>query len=758
MWGGMPLAPLVVLLSVAACAGVLPCSGDATRSNQPGSAGATGPLSPPVASDAQRSRDVQKPLTYEDVLFGTDGTGHAADATACPLDVSLAWSAEASAPLYATPALSPLRLNGRKQAVAAAYVQDVELFEHDGHKPMGWPLSLHRAVFHASPLLWDVDGLGGEGDGRDDIVLCTRDGRVIFVHLDEQANYQQEFTLTVPRMAVRTDWFDGLAQPGVDAYVELSEFEDVAVFDDAAVQGSRGADGANADPVFREERRSVQGGRSDGFWPQPAVETSPGRGAGSPGQSGDDDADGTIELTADGQSIFVDAHILATPYIGDVNGDGGDELVIPVSYYFDSEDYPDTVEVGSGVSVDPTKYAACAVLCYDLRFQAWNWRVHLDLSTATGALVAIAEASPTVADLEGDGTMEVVVPTTLGFVHVVDANGASRAGWPVELAPIESQAVVEDVAEDEGLEIIVAQRSGAVTVLRGDGSTIWEKRTTGDSTGGPVVGDIDGDQSLDVVVATVDGALWALRGSDGTDLAHFPVRMAGRAMAPVTLLRLGQKVRGAHLLSPCHDGHLYVVDGSTGCVNKVDIGEHSYAAVLADDLSEDNRLELLVSTMNGNLVALATDTPYHPLNSLPAHGNGGGGLLFRMDYHGAYFAAQSHKFHGVVGDHIDMAFTIVDNRPGASNRKRAYDVRIAAGRLEVFREQFAQPGTYNARIQLPSPQQMSLRLTMTNEHGQRFTDVASVAFNTRFYVVLQWAVALPLLLSGALLLCISHPT
>jgi hypothetical protein len=50
----------------------------------------------------------------------------------------------------------------------------------------------------------------------------------------------------------------------------------------------------------------------------------------------------------------------------------------------------------------------------------------------------------------------------------------------------------------------------------------------------------------------------------------------------------------------------------------VDIGEASYAAVLVDDLCGDGMLELLVSTMNGNVYMLQTRAPYHPLKTWTA--------------------------------------------------------------------------------------------------------------------------------------------
>ena len=37
--------------------------------------------------------------------------------------------------------------------------------------------------------------------------------------------------------------------------------------------------------------------------------------------------------------VFVDAHVLCTPIIADLDGDGHDEVIFSVSYYFDREQY-----------------------------------------------------------------------------------------------------------------------------------------------------------------------------------------------------------------------------------------------------------------------------------------------------------------------------------------------------------------------------------------------------------------------------------
>lgn len=63
---------------------------------------------------------------------------------------------------------------------------------------------------------------------------------------------------------------------------------------------------------------------------------------------------------------------------------------------------------------------------------------------------------------------------------------------------------------------------------------------------------------------------------------------------------------GLHIVLPSHDGHLYIVDGRRACIDRVDLGENSYSMVLADDLSGNGYMDLVVTTMNGNVYLLNT--------------------------------------------------------------------------------------------------------------------------------------------------------
>lgn len=44
--------------------------------------------------------------------------------------------------------------------------------------------------------------------------------------------------------------------------------------------------------------------------------------------------------------VYIDAHILTTPAIADIDGDGVEELVVAVSYFFDRQYYEKEVRYG----------------------------------------------------------------------------------------------------------------------------------------------------------------------------------------------------------------------------------------------------------------------------------------------------------------------------------------------------------------------------------------------------------------------------
>ena len=68
-------------------------------------------------------------------------------------------------------------------------------------------------------------------------------------------------------------------------------------------------------------------------------------------------------------------------------------------------------ELGPGVDI--TKYVGGGVVAFSARSRGVRWAQHLDLSTEWTSFRAHVYGAPTLADLDGDGRLEVIVGTSM---------------------------------------------------------------------------------------------------------------------------------------------------------------------------------------------------------------------------------------------------------------------------------------------------------------------------------------------------------
>lgn len=132
--------------------------------------------------------------------------------------------------------------------------------------------------------------------------------------------------------------------------------------------------------------------------------------------------------------------------------------------------------------------------------------------------------APACADLDGDRQPDVVACNELGQVHAWRGDGSPLPGWPQRAGGAASTALLADLDRNGVAEVIVADSSGRVSAWRGDGSTLpeWPVVTAARFMAAPVAGDLDNDGYVEVVAPANDG-VYVWRGN-GSPLPGWPAR------------------------------------------------------------------------------------------------------------------------------------------------------------------------------------------------------------------------------------------
>ncbi|UCG44162.1 MAG: VCBS repeat-containing protein [candidate division WOR-3 bacterium] len=233
----------------------------------------------------------------------------------------------------------------------------------------------------------------------------------------------------------------------------------------------------------------------------------------------------------------------------------------------------------------------------------WPVRVpcHPNFSPSRGAALA---------DLDGDGRLEVICGSTSGRLYVWRYDGTPFPGWPRSLSAMNQYApAVADVDLDGEYEIAVTTRGmtsgGQVYLFSESGANEpgWPVSglVGGNFSDSPTLADIDGDDTLEVIVGERDypvGHLHVLR-HDGKEqpgawpcsLDHVPAM--GAAVADINLDRAQEIIYSSY-----NSLYAFMADGSMlpGWPVTMPNGRNfSYQSPALADVDGDDTLEIFVA-------------------------------------------------------------------------------------------------------------------------------------------------------------------
>ncbi len=165
---------------------------------------------------------------------------------------------------------------------------------------------------------------------------------------------------------------------------------------------------------------------------------------------------------------------------------------------------------------------------YYLKTMVYAWRGDGSLMPGWPQRVGGRPTFPALGNLDGMGGLEIVVGSADHRVYAWHYDGSLVPGWPQEIGDGMSYAsspVIGDIDGDGSMEVIVSgNRDNKIYAWHSDGSSVegWPKETGSYNITSPALGDVDNDGRMDVIAASADGRLY---------IWHCPGRYSPEAVA-----------------------------------------------------------------------------------------------------------------------------------------------------------------------------------------------------------------------------------
>ncbi|MBN2461280.1 MAG: T9SS type A sorting domain-containing protein [Candidatus Cloacimonetes bacterium] len=213
------------------------------------------------------------------------------------------------------------------------------------------------------------------------------------------------------------------------------------------------------------------------------------------------------------------------------------------------------------------------------------------LSMITGSEFAVA-------DLDDNGTADIMIGTNDGIFNAIDCNGDQLPGYPVQLTgPV---CAAPTVLTDK--KIITGTCANILYVLSPAGELLVEKELNARIAGSVIAADFDNDEILEIAFVTVLGELYIIE-QDGMELPGWPVDLEGQFAHPPLAADLDNDENvDLVVLSSFNCVHAYHADGTEFGFSPVPTNLSGSTPASIEDFDHDGDYDIICGSTDGVFV------------------------------------------------------------------------------------------------------------------------------------------------------------